>query len=696
MAGSRADGVADPLVGASVDGRYAVVRRIARGGMATVYLATDTRLDRDVALKVMHPHLAQDPDFVARFHREAVSAARVSSPSVVGVFDQGRDDTLPHGVVYLVLEHVPGSTLRDLLAAEGPLRAGTALAVLEPVLEALAAAHRAGVVHRDVKPENVLLTDDGRVKVADFGLARAASTQTSTATGVLMGTVAYLSPELVLHGTADARSDVYAAGITLFEMLTGAQPFTGEVPIQVAHQHVTRDVPVPSELVATVPPELDDLVLWMTARDPEERPADARELVHEVRALRRDLPDAVQDAAPRRTDGAPGRGAGASATSALPTHHEHVAAVPVGEPPHGSGGSRPAGGRAGGSRPAGAGDLSPPTAPTTSPTTALPAGAGGRRGRRAAAAAPAPAAAGAARAPDARRRGPVVGAVLALVLAAVLAAGAAWWALLGPGADVPAPETTGLTAQAAQQVVADAGLSSVVSERFDEQVPAGTVISSSPSAGQDVSPDELVELFVSRGSEFAAVPDLVGDDLDAARTQVEGLGLALEEGEAVYDEQVPEGSVVSQDPGAGEELRRGEEVEVVASRGREPLEVPDVVGRPQDEAVDAVADAGLEAVVTEENSDEVPEGEVLRQDPEDGTLFAGDDVALVVSLGPELVPVPDVVGLQLEAARAALEDAGFTVEEESVLGGFFGTVRDQSVDGGTEAEPGTTITLTVV
>jgi len=679
MAGGLADGVADPLVGASVDGRYAVVRRIARGGMATVYLATDTRLDRDVALKVMHPHLAQDPDFVARFHREAVAAARVSSPSVVGVFDQGRDDDLAHGVVYLVLEHVPGSTLRDLLADEGPLRAGTALAVLEPVLEALAAAHRAGVVHRDVKPENVLLTDDGRVKVADFGLARAASTQTSTATGVLMGTVAYLSPELVLHGTADARSDVYAAGITLFEMLTGSQPFTGEVPIQVAHQHVTRDVPAPSELVATVPAELDDLVLWMTARDPDERPTDARELVHEVRALRRDLPDAVQDATPRRTGRAPERGsgapAGASATTALPPRHEHVAALPVGEPsPAGDG--HPRAGE--GARPA-----------TTSPTTALPAGARGRRGRRAAAV-PAPA--------DRRhrRRGRVARVLVALLVAAVVAAGAAWWQLAGPGALVPAPATTGLSAEAAQQVLADAGLGSTVSERFDEGVPAGTVIGSSPDAGQDVGPGDVVQLFVSRGSEFSSVPDLVGDDLDAARAEVEGLGLALQEGQAVYDEQVAEGSVVSQDPGAGRELRRGEQVVVVASLGREPIEVPEVVGRPRGDAVAAVSGAGLDAVVTEEHSDDVAEGQVIRQSPADGSLFAGDEVDLVVSLGPELVTVPDVVGLQLEEARAQLEAAGFAVEEESVLGGFFGTVRDQSVDGGTEAEPGTTITLTVV
>ncbi|MFP5345811.1 MAG: protein kinase domain-containing protein, partial [Actinomycetes bacterium] len=227
--------LSDPLVGRVLDGRYTVESRIARGGMATVYLATDNRLDRDVALKVMHPHLADDEQFVARFHREAKSAARMSHPSIVAVYDQGTDD----GAVYLAMELVPGRTLRDLLDERAPLPPGEALDLLAPVLDALAAAHRAGIVHRDVKPENVLLTEDGGVKVADFGLARAASSaHTGTSTGMLIGTVAYLSPELVLRGIADARTDVYAAGIMLFEMLTGRRPYVGEVPIQVAYQHV--------------------------------------------------------------------------------------------------------------------------------------------------------------------------------------------------------------------------------------------------------------------------------------------------------------------------------------------------------------------------------------------------------------------------------------------------------------------------
>src|ERR671928_489685 len=260
----------DPMIGRLVDGRYAVEARIARGGMATVYLALDRRLEREVALKVMHPHLADDPQFTARFIREARAAARLPHPGVVAVFDQGED----HGLLYLAMEHLVGRTLREVLDEFGVLTPGEALDVLEPVLDALAAAHAAGIVHRDVKPENVLLTDDGRVKVADFGLARAASSVASTS-GVLMGTAAYLAPELIAHGVADARADVYAVGMMLFEMLTGRTPFSGDVPLRVAYRHVYEDVPPPSAVVGRLPEPLDVLVTAATSRDPGRRPADA-------------------------------------------------------------------------------------------------------------------------------------------------------------------------------------------------------------------------------------------------------------------------------------------------------------------------------------------------------------------------------------------------------------------------------------
>ncbi len=289
----------DPLVGRVLDGRYHVESRLARGGMATVYLALDRRLDRTIAIKVMHPQLAEDEEFVSRFIREAKSAARLSHPNVVAVYDQGADD----GTVFLAMEHVAGRTLRDLMREKGRLSARQSLEVMESVLAALGAAHHAGIVHRDVKPENVLLADDGRIKVADFGLARAVSGATShtSATGVLMGTVAYLSPEQVERGVADPRSDVYAAGILLFEMLTGAKPYDGETAIQVAYRHVHDDVPAPSSMVPGLPAALDALVARATSRDPDGRPDDARRFLAELAQVRRSLSDTELDTAGRAT-----------------------------------------------------------------------------------------------------------------------------------------------------------------------------------------------------------------------------------------------------------------------------------------------------------------------------------------------------------------------------------------------------------
>src|SRR3954451_11122118 len=274
--------VADPLLGRLLDDRYEIRRRLAVGGMATVYAAIDTRLDRPVAVKVMHPALAADEEFVARFRREAKAAARLSSPAVVNVTDQGQDG----GTVFLVMELVEGRTLRDRLRSEGPLAPAEALAVLDPVLEALAAAHAAGYVHRDVKPENVLIADDGRIKVGDFGLARAVDASPLTAaTGLLLGTVAYLAPEQVRRGVADARTDVYACGVLLFEVLTGRPPFEGDTALSVAYQHLHDRVPAPSSLVSGVPEDLDELVLAATSPDPDDRPSDAGALLEDVQHL---------------------------------------------------------------------------------------------------------------------------------------------------------------------------------------------------------------------------------------------------------------------------------------------------------------------------------------------------------------------------------------------------------------------------
>src|SRR3954447_12315666 len=275
--------LSDPLIGRLLDGRYRVEAPIAHGGMASVYTALDTRLHRIVALKVMHPSLARDAEFVARFNREAKAVARLSHPNVVSVYDQGEDG----GHVFLTMEYVEGRTLRDLLRERGRLTPAQALSIIEPVVSALSAAHSAGLVHRDVKPENVLLADDGRIKVADFGLARAvAAADHTNTTNVLIGTVAYLAPEQVERGVSDARSDVYAVGVMLYEMLVGRPPYDGETAWAVASRHVHEDVPAPSAAVPGIPKELDALVLSATQRDPAARPADGGELLEAVRRAR--------------------------------------------------------------------------------------------------------------------------------------------------------------------------------------------------------------------------------------------------------------------------------------------------------------------------------------------------------------------------------------------------------------------------
>jgi serine/threonine-protein kinase len=667
---------ADHVVGRALDGRYVVTEKIARGGMATVYLATDTRLDREVAVKVMHPHLADDEQFVARFNREARSAARMSHHNVVAVYDQGIDDD----VVYLVMEHVAGTTLRDLLDEAGALTAGQALGVMEPLLEALAAAHKAGIVHRDVKPENVLLTDDGRVKVADFGLARAATTsQTGTTTGLLMGTAAYLAPELVLRGVADARADVYAAGIVLFEMLTGRQPYTGEVPVQVAYQHVHGQVPGPTEIDPGVPDGLDALVTWSTAPDPDDRPVDARELLQEVREVHASLSEDDLDREPlgagARELPAADRDLGSDVATdgaGTPVDTRHATRV-VG--PH-LGLDRPQrtprGAHPARTRPAATGEVAEPVPPGGTDPSAWGYGPSGGR----------------------RRRG--LWALVALLVLAVLGGGVGWYFVTGPGAYTVTPTVSG-TVDDARRTLDAAGLGMRVTEQYDEQVPAGSVVATDPAAGEQVRKGATVSVLVSRGTAFTPATDVVGLTVDDATAALAGDDLALApEPAEEFSETVGAGLVVSQVPAAGETVERGSEVAVVVSKGREPLPVPSVVEQERGDAEEAVTDAGLVPEVTEEFSESVAAGVVISQSPADGTLFRGDPVQLVVSNGPPLVEVPAVRGKQVDEASRLLTEAGFEVEVRRLVPNGFGTVLSSDPGAGAQAPKGSTVTINVV
>ena len=634
----------ESLVGRLLDGRYRVLSHIADGGMATVYLALDTRLDREVALKVMRPGLAGDETFVSRFRREARSAARLSHPNVVAVFDQGEDD----GNIFLAMEYVPGQTLREVMQAEGPLTPRAALDFLDPMLQALASAHRAGIIHRDVKPENVILREDGTVKVADFGLARAVTTQTTAAqTGMLLGTVAYLSPEQVERGIADARSDVYAAGLILFEMLTGTKAFTGDTPIHVAYQHVHGSVPAPSSRVADVPPELDTLVALATSRDPDQRPADADAFLTEVRQVRRGLSPTELD---HRPEGAAAAAGGASTVPVART-----TALPLGVGAAGAGVS---------------------DAAHTEVVS---------RAERAE-----------QRAEERTGRGPWRWAVAALLLLAAVAAGL-WWFTMGPGSPTVVPVVAGKTYDQAASELTAAHLNAKRVDAFDEKVSKGTVISGNPGAGAEVGRSTTVTLTVSKGPERYTVPELVGSTATEARARLEEKRLELGKTSQAFDEKVPAGQIVSTSPKAGTALKRGASVNIVVSKGRQPIELQDFTGKPADQAVASLTDAGLQVDATkQEFSTDVPKGSVISQSPATGTLFRGDKVTLVVSKGPEMVKVPDVQGKQLDEARQVLEGAGFKVKVESFMGGIFGTVRSQDPGANADAPKGSTVTLVVV
>lgn len=693
--------VSDPLLETLVDNRYLVRSRIARGGMSTVYLATDTRLDRDVALKVLYPHLAADRGFLDRFEREAKSAARLSHPHVVGVLDQGVTDSLS----YLVMEYVPGRTLRDVLNERHRLSPRLALAMMDAVVDGLAAAHEAGLVHRDVKPENVLLASSGAIKIADFGLARAVTTSTNT--GTLVGTVAYLAPELVTGAGADARSDIYSAGIMLYEMLTGSQPFTGEVPIQVAFAHVHSSVPAPSAACPGLAEDLDELVLWCTSQDPEGRPVDGRALLGELRHIRTSLTDEQLDFHAPGSPPAqrPGQGDRTTVMTQTPSGATEVisqaqpnatevlqrtdnATTVLGHPLTAEGYQDDDGYD-------GHGDDDGGDYPELSPRA-------GRRLAKKDFKASQKEASRAAQRPEVslrpgrpRRRGVLLALLVTLLVAAAAFAG--WFFGAGPGALVSIPEVSNTSVEAAGSRLGEEGLRYTTSEVYDEVISAGMVVGTDPAAAQQIRRFQPVTLLVSRGPELFSVPNVIQRSLEDAREKITEAGLATGTVTEEFSEDVPAGQVLAQVPAADADLRRGTPVDLTVSKGPAPVEVPVVAGKTEQEAVRLIQEAGLSATVSPEriNSVDVPKGSVAVQTPSSGLVERGGTVTLTISDGPRMVQVPSYVGKQADTAREELERLGFRVEVNEILGGFFGTVRAQDPAGGTAPE-GSVIKLTVV
>jgi serine/threonine-protein kinase len=660
----------DPLVGRMVDERYLIESRIANGGMATVYLALDRRLDRQVALKVMHEHLTADDEFVSRFVREARSAARLSHPNVVQVFDQGSDGSM----LYLAMEYLPGRTLRDVLAERGALTPRESVSVLEAVLGALAAAHRAGIVHGDVKPENVILTDDGRIKVADFGLARAIATPiSSSAAGQLVGTVAYLSPELVSRGVADARADVYAAGILLFELLTGKQPFTGDDPLQVAYRHVHEMVPAPSAISPQLPVAFDDVVLQATSHNPDLRPANADALLTDLHAALARVPRDQLDV--RAVE---------AATLLMDANRTQAFRAPAVN-----------------GAPAAA------TQPQATRTLARPRRVGGQLVPRLRVDDDEPEAFGGFLGDRRRQRFAAIGAAIVVVL--IIFTGV-WWFTGGPGSYITTPALIGQRVSDAQSILKGQGLTGQVHPVFNPTVAAGQVISTNPDGGAPVRKQGTVVLDVSKGPQLIPVPAVAGKSVDDATTMIHNAQLQVGRITRKFSGTVDKGSVIRTVPVIGSTLAPGTTVDLVISKGNQPVLLDNVVNQNVDAATQLLQGKGLKVTVNKLDwffGAPAP-GTVFQQNPaaQGQTVDTGTTVTLTVinaptgqagtgqaTTGTGQVNVPSVVGQHIDSATNELQGLGFKVTVQGNGNPFAQKVTGQSVTG--QAAPGTEIFLQV-
>ncbi|WP_433049595.1 protein kinase domain-containing protein [Dactylosporangium sp. CS-033363] len=656
--------VADPLLGALVDGRYRVRSRVAKGGMATVYTALDERLERTVALKIIHPAQSRDPLFVDRFTDEAKTIARLTHPNVVAVYDQGTH----HGLPYLIMEYVRGHTLRELLAERRRLQPQEALAIMEQMLAAIAAAHRAGLVHRDVKPENVLVAEspgdahnliDGVVKVADFGLARAVEASADETGSHLMATVAYVAPELVTDGHADPRTDVYSAGIVLFEMLTGRVPYEADRPVEVAWQHVDRDVPFPSRYVPGLPSAVDDLVARATRRDPGGRPTDAGAMLAEVQAVREDIGTATgtrnrQVAPPTvmvpRVESVP-----QTQSQSYPQTQTYQAS------------RRPSWARL------------PATAPPQPVARRHGAGAprrdereGGLQGLLAQINA------------NPRTRLAVIAAMLTFGL--LVAIGGYWF---GVGRYTDAPDLRTKSKEQAAHQANVAGFKVKWAEpKFDARVPKDEVLTQDPAAGGRILSGGTITLTLSLGPEVYKVPDIAGKEWDLAQVDLQAMKITGNKADK-FDDAVPAGYVVDTDPKIGTQVQPGQAITVFVSKGPNPVKVPLVVGKTLDQAKADLGKVKIAVGKVEEVESDKPKGQVVSQSIADGNSVAdGMVMDLQLSKGPAQIPMPEVRGMPLDQAKALLESQGLVVDVQG-----FGTVRQQNPPPQTPVTPGQHVSL---
>ena len=664
----------EALIGRVLDGRYVIGQRIARGGMASVFMATDKRLDRVVAVKVMHSGMGDDRQFTERFVREARSAAKLNHANVVAVFDQGADGE----ITYLVMEYVPGNTLRDVMREECPMPPRRALALMEQILIALSAAHAAHIIHRDVKPENVLMTPAGQIKVADFGLARAVSAATTATGGTLIGTVSYLAPEIVVNDGADARSDVYACGALLYEMLTGLKPHAGESPIQVAYKHVHEDIAAPSATVPDIPPYLDALVARTTARDRDNRSADAHVMLQQVRQVLRAIDAGIADDPELTQDLLPGRAShtvGGKTVDDTEDTEEVVTSPPA---------ATVIGATTGGFTAIDTeATLHWKSGPATAATAATSAGMHpvmtAERYKQVKDDQP----------PNRRGKILLIGAISLALLAAIVG----WY--FGVGRYVDTPQLVGLAQQQALTEAKSAGFTMTVVERnFSETAPLGLVISTDPKPGAKILPHATIKAVISKGKERYAVPKLKGMTIAEATTALEKLRLKVGTQTQKFDETVDDGEVIGTKLKTDTLVKRGAIVDLYVSKGRKPINVVDYAGKTEAEATKSLEDAGFKVDTARSFSDTVETGIVISQNPNSGTKFKDDVITLTVSKGPEVVAVPDVLNKSEAEATKILDAAGFNVTVRNVIPGNNG-VKFQTPGGGQKAKQGSTVTIYV-
>ena len=581
------------LSGQLIDNRYELLRILANGGMGTIYEGLDTRLDRKVAVKIMHPHLAQDEEFITRFIREAKAAASLSHPNIVNVMDQGWNQSgIP--AVFLVMELVEGQTLRELISSKSSFSVNETINYLSPVISALAAAHQIGIVHRDIKPENILISNDGRIKIADFGLARGTNLgQTMTAeASVILGSVSYLSPEQVQRGISDARSDIYSIGVMAFEMLTGKRPHISDSPLQIAYLHVNEDIPRVSSKGIKLPKDLDELIYAATSRNPDDRPKDGATFASLLRniqiksdpskkqmSLELDLPIRQETPKPSKRK------------VIVEEEVTREIAREISKPENKEKIKKPK-----------------------------------RKFRK-----------------------------VALILAVAVGIGG-WWSLIGPGARVTVPSLVGGTMSDAENLLKPIGLTSEVSkEEFSEDLQKGIIISTSPAGGDKVKEGAVVSITLSKGPERYSIPMVAQLTVEAAIKVLSSIPIAEPVVQQIFSEKIPKGYVISSEPVMGTKVKRGAGIKLVVSKGIEQIPLINFVNKSGEEALNTLTTAGFKVTPKYEFSETVPAGAVISQNPSEVKSYPkGSALSLVISKGSAYVFIPNVYSLSEAKAKSVL------------------------------------------